>query len=241
MQSRKPIAKEFKKEVKKILKQIRQTGGYIPTSLQDTDEEIMAKAYIIAQSTITNLKQQLENVQPLVDYATTAQKLNAIYTVTDIAKIASDERGILVSNQDLYDKLREWGLVYKNSRIPTQKAVEKGILTYSEFVNGSNSELTTKVTSMGKVWIINKLLEERSYNFPISKLLRIELHNRIKFDFGIKDFDKQEEIICDLKNRKDVYDRVLLVAERNRHSNFIAGNRFNRLYHELKDLEYMYI
>lgn len=27
MQSRKPIAKQFKKEVKKILKQIRQTGG----------------------------------------------------------------------------------------------------------------------------------------------------------------------------------------------------------------------
>ena len=30
MQSRQPIAKDFKKEVKKILKQIRQTGGYIP-------------------------------------------------------------------------------------------------------------------------------------------------------------------------------------------------------------------
>ena len=29
MQSRKPIAKAFKKEVKKILKEIRLTGGYI--------------------------------------------------------------------------------------------------------------------------------------------------------------------------------------------------------------------
>ena len=29
MQSRKPKAKEFKKEVKKILKSIRKTGGYI--------------------------------------------------------------------------------------------------------------------------------------------------------------------------------------------------------------------
>lgn len=36
MQSRKPIAKEFKKEVKKILKQIRQTGGYIP--VKDKEE-----------------------------------------------------------------------------------------------------------------------------------------------------------------------------------------------------------
>ncbi|WP_288481083.1 Bro-N domain-containing protein, partial [uncultured Clostridium sp.] len=30
MQSRKPIAKKLKKEIKKILKQIRLTGGYIP-------------------------------------------------------------------------------------------------------------------------------------------------------------------------------------------------------------------
>ena len=29
MQSRKPKAKEFKKEVKKILKSIRKTGGYV--------------------------------------------------------------------------------------------------------------------------------------------------------------------------------------------------------------------
>ncbi|MEG2610599.1 MAG: Bro-N domain-containing protein, partial [Bacilli bacterium] len=37
MQSRKPIAKKFKKQVKQILKQIRQTGGYIPHSPEDDD------------------------------------------------------------------------------------------------------------------------------------------------------------------------------------------------------------
>lgn len=40
-QSRKPIAKAFKKEVKKILKTIRQTGGYIPTTPQMSDLEIV--------------------------------------------------------------------------------------------------------------------------------------------------------------------------------------------------------
>ena len=38
MQSRKPIVKEFKKEVKKILKQIRTTGGYVPA--RDEDEKL---------------------------------------------------------------------------------------------------------------------------------------------------------------------------------------------------------
>lgn len=35
MQSRKPIAKQFKKKVKEILKQIRQTGGYAPAAYMD--------------------------------------------------------------------------------------------------------------------------------------------------------------------------------------------------------------
>lgn len=51
MQSRKPIAKAFKKGVKEILKTIRKTGGYIATKQDDTPEEIMARALTIAQAT----------------------------------------------------------------------------------------------------------------------------------------------------------------------------------------------
>lgn len=36
MQSRKPIAKTFKKQVKQILKQIRTTGGYIPVKEEES-------------------------------------------------------------------------------------------------------------------------------------------------------------------------------------------------------------
>lgn len=52
MQSRKPIAKEFKKGVKEILKTIRKTGGYLATKQDDTPEEIMARALTIAQTTL---------------------------------------------------------------------------------------------------------------------------------------------------------------------------------------------
>lgn len=52
MQSRKPIAKQFKKGVKTILKEIRTNGGYIATSQEDTPELIMARALQVAQTTI---------------------------------------------------------------------------------------------------------------------------------------------------------------------------------------------
>lgn len=75
MQSRKPIAKEFKKQVKAILKQIRTTGGYIPVSQEESDEEFLAKALLVAQRTLAKkdelLKQReqlLQEQEPKVEY-----------------------------------------------------------------------------------------------------------------------------------------------------------------------------
>ncbi|WP_415306483.1 Bro-N domain-containing protein [Clostridium perfringens] len=63
MQSRKPIAKQFKKEVKKILKQIRTTGGAVK------DEEEFIKNYFpsfseeVKQAMVLDLKHQNEKIQ----------------------------------------------------------------------------------------------------------------------------------------------------------------------------------
>lgn len=62
-QSRKPIAKEFKKGVKEILKTIRKTGGYIATKQDDTPEEIMARALIVAQETIKRKEERLKQLE----------------------------------------------------------------------------------------------------------------------------------------------------------------------------------
>ena len=62
-QSRKPIAKEFKKGVKEILKNIRKTGGYIATKSDDTPEEIMARALIVAQETIKRKEERLKQLE----------------------------------------------------------------------------------------------------------------------------------------------------------------------------------
>lgn len=67
MQSRKPIAKEFKKEVKKILKQIRQTGGYIPVKQGDSEVEVLAKAFNIINKTNIMLENEVKALKGKLD------------------------------------------------------------------------------------------------------------------------------------------------------------------------------
>ena len=67
MQSRKPIAKAFKKEVKKILKQIRQTGGYIPVKQGDSEVEVLAKAFNIINKTNIMLENEVKALKGKLD------------------------------------------------------------------------------------------------------------------------------------------------------------------------------
>ncbi|MGH0679028.1 BRO-N domain-containing protein [Bacillus luti] len=59
MQSRKPLAKQWKQQVKAILKEIRLNGGYIATTEEDDFESIMSKALLVAQRAIERKDKQL--------------------------------------------------------------------------------------------------------------------------------------------------------------------------------------
>ena len=121
MQSRKPIAKKFKKEVKKILKQIRQTGGYIPIVPEETNEQLVARAFIVAQNTIAerdrqlaaiqeeNRKQQeqLEEQAPKVELADERLAMNGCISITDANKTFGLGQGKLMQwarNKGFIDK-----------------------------------------------------------------------------------------------------------------------------------------
>lgn len=69
MQSRKPIAKKLKKEIKKILRQIRLTGGYIPISDEDDEKTMLEKTINILNKTLESkeilLKQKEEELEIL--------------------------------------------------------------------------------------------------------------------------------------------------------------------------------
>lgn len=63
MQSRKPIAKQFKKGIKTILHEIRTKGGYIATQQNDTPEMIMARALKVADETIKRHEERLKELE----------------------------------------------------------------------------------------------------------------------------------------------------------------------------------
>ena len=99
--SRKPEAKAFRKWVtSEVLPAIRKTGGYIPTTAEETDAEIMAKALLIAQRTREEQKQriqilegenqhlQLENkaLAPKAQYTDEVLQSTSTITFTEAAK-----------------------------------------------------------------------------------------------------------------------------------------------------------
>lgn len=60
MQSRKPIAKQFKKGVKEILKSIRRTGGYMTVLPDETPEQLLSRALLIANDALNRTKQHAD-------------------------------------------------------------------------------------------------------------------------------------------------------------------------------------
>lgn len=128
-QSRKPIAKEFKKGVKEILKTIRKTGGYIATKQDDTPEEIMARALIVAQGTIKRKEERLKQLeeknaklQPKADFAEAAFKAEGKVGIGQAAKILNLGFG----RNTLFGKLRDAGIFFKDRNEPKQKYIDAG-------------------------------------------------------------------------------------------------------------------
>ena len=130
MQSREPIAKQFKKGVKQILHEVRTTGGYIATKADDTPEEIMARALTIAQATLAKREERLKQLEaeteqqqatielqekeikqaaPKVNYYDThLQSVNTL-TSTQVAK----QIGMVA--EKLHKKLNEAGIIFYQS------------------------------------------------------------------------------------------------------------------------------
>ena len=171
MQSRKPIAKQFKKKVKEILKQIRKTGGYIPVAEDEDEATIMAKALLVAQKTIDNKNKELEvKTKELEDKNRFINQIAASKNsllVREVAKIISkSDSKILIGERRLYEKLREWGWVHNKGTEPKQYALDRGYLEVQEGMitnqSGTFTYYTTKVTGKGQKRILEKLLKEQS-------------------------------------------------------------------------------
>ena len=176
MSSRKPIAKQFKKGVKKILHEIRTKGGYIATNENDSDEDIMARAYVIAQRTLarreerirqleTQTEQQAETINlqkkeltvaaPKAEYYDNTLASTTCITTTQVAD------DLHITARSLNVKLKELGIIYSQSgqwhlKMPYKGWNLAGTRTYN--YQSSNGEISTSTTLVwnqrGKRFII---------------------------------------------------------------------------------------
>lgn len=176
MRSRKPIAKQFKKGVKKILHEIRAKGGYIATNENDSDEDIMARAYVIAQRTLarreerirqleTQTEQQAETINLQKKELTVAapkaeyyDKTLASTTCITTTQVADD---LHITARTLNAKLKDIGIIYSQSgqwhlKMPYKSWNLAGTRTYN--YQSSNGEISTSTTLVwnqrGKRFII---------------------------------------------------------------------------------------
>lgn len=166
MRSKLPQAELFQDWVcEEVLPSIRKTGGYIQTTVEDSPESIMAKALLIAESTIKSQQEKIKEQAPKVLYANAIQTSNRSCLVSELSKILR-QNGIEIGQNRLFSWLRNNGFLcsrgdYYNQ--PTQKSMELGLFEIKQVAilrsDGSTfTSITPKVTGKGQIYFVNKFL-----------------------------------------------------------------------------------
>lgn len=171
MKSRKPEAKEFQRWVThEVLPQIRKTGGYIPTSESDSDEDIMARAVLVAQKTIERKNQQIAEQQtrivelePKARFADAVAASDGTCLVGELAKMLR-QNGMDIGQNRLFRLLQADGYLGKsgsNRNVPTQRAMDLGLFRIKEttvtHADGHTTvSRTPKVTGKGQRYFIDR-------------------------------------------------------------------------------------
>lgn len=158
-------AKKFKRWVtSEVLPAIRKNGGYIGNAEEMSEEEIMAKALMVAQRTIENKNKLIEELKPKAIFADAVSASQTSILVGELAKILK-QNGINTGGTRLFSWLRENGYLIKRRgtdyNMPTQKSMELGLFEIKE-TNVVHSDghvsisKTPKVTGKGQVYFVNK-------------------------------------------------------------------------------------
>lgn len=153
-----------------VLPQIRKTGGYIPTSESDSDEDIMARAVLVAQKTIERKNQQLQakdaqikELEPKARFADAVAASDGTCLVGELAKMLR-QNGLDIGQNRLFEILRQDGYLGRtgsNRNVPTQRAMDLGLFRIKETaVTHSDGHVTVnrtaKVTGKGQTYFISR-------------------------------------------------------------------------------------
>ena len=149
-----------------VLPSIRKKGGYIAAAADETPEQIMARAVLLAQDTIARQKAQIEELKPKALFADAVAASDGTCLVGELAKMMR-QNGVQIGQNRLFEKLRQDGYLGKtgsNRNVPTQHAMELGLFRIKETsITHSDGHITVqrtaKVTGKGQQYFINRFIK----------------------------------------------------------------------------------
>lgn len=172
--SRKKEAKDFKRWIThEVLPSIRKNGGYIAGQETMSDDELMAKALLVANNKIAERDKiieqkqaRIEQMKPKEIFADAVATSHTSILIGDLAKLIC-QNGVQIGQKRLFVWLRDRGYLIKSGssyNMPTQRYIEQGLFEIKEsnLVNPDGSvriTRTPKVTGKGQVYFVNKFLK----------------------------------------------------------------------------------
>lgn len=155
-----------------VLPSIRKNGGYIAGQETMTDDELLAKALMVANNKIAerdriieHQKAKIEYDRPKTIFADAVATSNTSILVGDLAKIIC-QNGVQIGQKRLFAWLRDNGYLMKNGssyNMPIQRYIQQGLFEVKErsIQNPDGSvriTITPKITGKGQLYFVNKFL-----------------------------------------------------------------------------------
>lgn len=164
MKSRKPEAKAFQRWVThEVLPSIRKQGGYMTARADETPEQIMARALMLAKDTMDRQQREIAELRPKALFADAVSASDGTCLIGELAKMMR-QNGVHVGQNRLFEWLRRDGFLGKtgsNYNVPTQMAMERGLFRIKETaVTHSDGHVTVnrtpKATGRGQRYFIDR-------------------------------------------------------------------------------------
>lgn len=171
MRSQRPEAIPFQRWLAhEVVPEIRRNGGYIATSPEDSDADIMARALLIAQKTIDRKNElialheaTIEDMKPKALFADAVADSDGTCLIGELAKMMC-QNGLEIGQNRLFKLLQRDGYLSKsgsNRNVPTQRSMDMKLFRIKETaVTHSDGRVTInrtpKVTGKGQAYFIGR-------------------------------------------------------------------------------------
>lgn len=179
--SKLPQAQAYERWVfDEVLPSIHRTGGYIAAKPDETPEEIMARALLVANDTMARQRERIEGLsaenaamRPKALFADAVAASDGTCLVGELAKMLC-QNGVDIGQNRLFAWLRDNGWLGRsgcNRNVPTQRAMDMGLFRIKETaVTHSDGHVTVtrtpKVTGKGQRYFVDKFIEDEGRLFP---------------------------------------------------------------------------